>query len=123
MIRNDGSQERTGLWLVKAVTGLLIVVILGVHFVVNHVVAPGGLLSYQDVINYYQNPLIPVMEIAFLIFVVSHALIGLRSILLDISLPKHLQKIIDYALIVLGSAAVIYGIWLVFVLVGRGKGA
>ena len=34
-------------------------------------------------IAYYANPLIPVMEGVFLIFVVIHALLGMRGIILD----------------------------------------
>ena len=78
-------REGAWLWLYKIVAGLFIVVLLGVHFIVNHLVAPEGLLSYNDVVRYYTNPIVPVMEIAFLIFVISHALVGLRSILLDLN--------------------------------------
>ncbi|MRR52611.1 MAG: hypothetical protein EG825_17195, partial [Rhodocyclaceae bacterium] len=71
-------QEGAWLWLLKIVAGLLIIVIMGIHFVVNHLVAPGGLLTYTDVLAYYQNPIIPIMEILFLVFVVTHALLGIR---------------------------------------------
>ena len=77
-------REGAFLWLFKIVAGLLIVVLLGVHFVVNHLVAPEGLLSYEDVIRYYDNPIFPIMEVFFLVFVIAHALVGLRSILLEI---------------------------------------
>ncbi|HZU87020.1 MAG TPA: hypothetical protein VFF78_06025, partial [Anaerolineaceae bacterium] len=77
-------REGGWLWILKIVGGLLIVGLIILHMIVNHLVAPGGLLTYQDVLNYYDNPIIPILEVAFLIFAVSHALLGLRSILLDL---------------------------------------
>jgi succinate dehydrogenase / fumarate reductase membrane anchor subunit len=106
------AREGAWLWLYKIFAGLMIVVLLGLHFVVNHMVAPGGLLSYADVIRYYQNPVIPIMEIVFLVFVVSHALIGLRSIILDLNPSDFVLRLIDPALIALGAGSILYGIWL-----------
>ena len=106
-------REGTTLWLLKIIGGLLIILLLGIHFVINHLVAPGGLLTYQDVINYYRTPIVPVMEIFFLVFVVSHSLIGLRSILLDLNPSDYLLKIIDRILVIVGSGASIYGALLI----------
>ena len=73
-------RENAWLWLAKLASGVLIFAILVVHLVVNHFVAPNGLLSYADILAYYANPLIPLMEGVFLVFVVSHALLGLRGL-------------------------------------------
>lgn len=113
-------REGAWLWMFKIFAGLMIVVLLAIHFVVNHLVAPTGLLSYQDVIQYYQNPIIPIMEIIFLAFVVSHALVGMRGIILDLNPPDHLLRGIDLVLFLVGSIAIVYGIWLVMVIVSRG---
>lgn len=114
-------REGTALWLLKIAGGVLIIVILGIHFVVNHLAAPGGLLTYQDVINYYRIPLVPVMEIVFLVLVVSHSLIGLRSILLDLNPSDGLLKVIDWLLILVGAGASVYGAWLVLLLASKGS--
>lgn len=122
MIRNNPkSSEGTWLWLLKIIAGLLIVALLGIHFVVNHLVAPGGLLSYEDVLQYYQNPIIPIMEGFFLVFVVTHAILGLRSILLDLNPTSQKMKWIDRILFFLGAAAVVYGVWLLIIMVLRGN--
>ena len=113
-------QEGMGLWLYKIIAGLFIVLLITIHMIVNHLVVPGGLLTYQDVVRYYAVPFIPVMEITFLIVVVSHALIGLRSIILDLNPSPKVLKFITWILIGLGSFAVIYGAWLVIVIAGRG---
>lgn len=114
------SGEGTWLWFIKAATGVLVIVILGVHFVVNHLVAPTGLLSYADVIKYYQNPIIPIMEILFVIFVVSHALIGLRGILLDLKPTRAVLTGINWLFTAVGLAAIVYGIWLILAIASKG---
>jgi succinate dehydrogenase hydrophobic anchor subunit len=116
MISKPKVQEGVWLWLLKVLFGLVIAVLIAVHFIVNHLVASGGLLTYQDVINYYKNPGVTAMEIAFLIFVVSHALMGTRSIILDLNPSEKILKFINWGMLILGGAAIIYGIWLVQVI-------
>ena len=106
------------LWLIKLATGALIVVLLLIHFIVNHL-AQQGLLNYADVIAYYSNPAIVVMEITFLAAVVSHGLIGLRGIILDLNPPAKLMGTIDWALVLVGIGAVVYGIALALVVASR----
>ena len=71
--------ETSGLWMIKIFTGPLLVLLLIVHFTVNHMIAESGLLSWNDVIRYFDNPLVPLMEIVFLATVITHSLLGLRS--------------------------------------------
>lgn len=110
------NRESTWLWLYKIAAGFLIVLLLGVHFVVNHLVAPTGLLTYEDVIRYYQVPIVPVMEVIFLTVVVSHALVGMRSILLDLNPSDRVLKAFDILFLLVGSGFILYGIWLVVVI-------
>ncbi|MBW6472331.1 MAG: hypothetical protein K0B14_04335 [Anaerolineaceae bacterium] len=114
------SGEGAGLWFLKILTGFLVIVVLIIHLIVNHLIVEGGLLTYTDVVRYYQNPIIPIMEIAFLILVVTHALMGLRSVLLDLHPSNKVLRLINYGLVVLGLGSIAYGIWLVLVIVGRG---
>jgi succinate dehydrogenase hydrophobic anchor subunit len=102
-------------WIIKIVGGAIIVFLLGLHFVVNHLVAPGGLLNYADILEYYANPIIPIIESLFLFFVVLHALLGMRSIILDLNPSPRLLPIINWGLTIIGAGAIIYGIWLLIV--------
>lgn len=111
--------ENAWLWLFKIVSGVLIVVILIIHLIVNHFTAPEGLLSWAEVVAYYQNPLIPLMEGFFLVFVVSHSLTGLRSILLDLKPSRSLLSVIDAVLTIFGVSAIGYGIWLLLAIIGQ----
>ena len=112
-------REGMWLWLFKIAAGLVILLLLGVHFVVNHLVAPGGLLTYADVVNYYTNPIIPVMEGLFLAFVLGHALVGIRGIILDLNPSDQILRLVDWVLVVVGGAALVYGIWLLAVISAR----
>jgi succinate dehydrogenase hydrophobic anchor subunit len=113
MLPTIKKQENSWVWLIKITFGILIVFLLGIHFYINHLYAPQGLLSYGDVLKYYSNPIIPIMEVIFLIVVLTHSMIGLRGIILDLNPAYKLMKIIDSALISIGGLAMIYGIWLV----------
>lgn len=114
------SGEGTWLWLFKIITGPLIIIILLIHLVVNHLVAEGGLLTWADVVCYYTNPLVPLMEIVFLILVVSHSLLGLRSVILDLKPSRAVLKVIDILFIIIGITAIVYGIRLIFIIVSFG---
>jgi succinate dehydrogenase hydrophobic anchor subunit len=114
------ARENYWLWLVKMVSGLLVIVLLGIHFYVNHHIGETGLLTYEDVIKYFQNPIIPIMEISFLIIVVSHSLLGLRSIFLDINPSQKYITFFDLVFVIIGVTAIGYGIWLAMTIASVG---
>jgi succinate dehydrogenase hydrophobic anchor subunit len=87
--------------------------------VVNHLVAQGGLLTYADVLAYYANPIVPLMEGAFLVMVVTHALLGVRGIVLDISPAPAIVRGVDALLCGAGALAIGYGLWLLYTLAAR----
>ena len=111
------SSPGTFRWFTQASLGILLVILLGIHLVVNHWVAPHGLLTYADVIRYYDVPGIALMEILFLAVGTTHGLIGIHSILLDLALSTATIKVLTWALVVTGLAIIVYGIrltWIVF---------
>jgi succinate dehydrogenase hydrophobic anchor subunit len=116
------SNENAWLWLAKIVTGVLVIVLILVHIVVNHLVVQGGLLTYADVIAYVATPGIALLESCFLVIVVTHSLLGFRGIVLDLNPSSKLVWFLDIFLVFLGSAAILYGIWLMQVIVAQGKG-
>ena len=115
------SGESVWSWLIKLITGLLLVFILGFHFLVNHYLAPEGLLTWSEIVEFYQNPIIPILEGAFLIFVISHSLIGLRGIILDLNPRQGTMRIITAGLWVIGVVFSVYGIWLLLQVVNLGS--
>ena len=107
-----GAGRAGTLWLVQAVSGLLLVFLLLLHMVAHHFVVEGGLRNFQDVIAYVSNPLIFSIEILFLLVVTTHAVLGLRAIVLDFSPGKGSLRTADILLTIFGIAAASYGIWL-----------
>lgn len=112
--------ENVWLWLTKIISGLIVFVVLTIHLIVNHYVAPEGLFYYDEVINYFKNPLIPIMEGTFLVFVVIHSLLGLRSIILDRNPTQKVMRVVDTVFVVVGLTAIVYGIWLLVYVTGLG---
>ena len=106
--------ETSWVWLIKIATGPLLVLILILHLIVNHYLGSlaTGLMSRGDVLRYYQNPIIPAIEILFVITVVSHCLIGLRGIILDMNPSRAVLQAVTWILVLLGGFAVVYGTWL-----------
>jgi succinate dehydrogenase hydrophobic anchor subunit len=113
------NQENIWLWLIKIMFGFVILFLLGLHFLVNHLIAPEGLLSYNDVVRYYSNPAIPIIEIAFIIFVTTHALLGVRSIILDLNPAPRIVRVLDPLFITIGAGVIIYSIWLILTIASR----
>jgi succinate dehydrogenase hydrophobic anchor subunit len=113
------SSRFTMRWLVQACLGMLLVILLAIHLLVNHWAAPQGLLSYADVVRYFDIPGIAWMEAIFLIVVTAHCLLGLHSILLDLNLSAPVTRIITRALTGLGLVAIVYGVWLTWTIASR----
>ncbi len=108
------------MWIWQAVSGLLLVILLGLHMVEQHFIAEGGLRTYADVIAYMQNPWVVVWEVAFLFVVVFHALLGVRSIALDTGLSPRVSRRLTVGLIIVGVGLIGYGLYLTFALLSLG---
>ena len=115
--------ETTWIWLIKIVTGPLLVLVIALHFIVNHYMGSmhSGLMTYNDIVAYYQNPIIPIIEIVFLATVVTHCLIGLRGIILDMNPSRKVLGAVNWLLVILGVFSVGYGIWLALAIASQGS--
>lgn len=100
------------LWLVQSILGLLVIVLLGLHMVAQHFVVEGGLRGFEQVIVYVQNPVIFVIEVAFLITVTIHALLGVRSVIMDLGLSASRQRVLNWTIFIVGVVTLGYGLWL-----------
>lgn len=95
------------LWLIQVITGVLLIVLLGLHLVANHT-GSDGILSHREAVRRLQDPVIATLELAFLVVVVLHAVLGVRSVLLD-HVPERWLPAARTAVNVLGVLAVLYG--------------
>jgi succinate dehydrogenase / fumarate reductase membrane anchor subunit len=118
-MENPFAQEprATSSWLWQAFTGVSLVILLGLHFIANHFLAKGGLRDFADVVAYLRTPIILVLEVLFLIFVTSHAMLGVRAILMDFGLSDQSEKRLSRALTMVGVLTVGYGLWLTWVII------
>lgn len=96
-------------WLIQATSGALLVVLAGVHMLAQHFTAR-GLLRYEDVVDWLGRPPIFALETAFLAAVLSHALAGVRAILLDLGLGPVAERRLTLALAALGAVAFVYAV-------------
>lgn len=110
-------RDRSGsLWVVQAFSGLFLVFILGMHMIAHHFVVEDGLRNYQQVLDYVANPAIFVTEILFVILATVHALLGVRSIIIDLRPSPAALRTIQWLLVVVGVVTIGYGLWLAFAL-------
>ncbi|MFM8321842.1 MAG: hypothetical protein ACKOC5_13095 [Chloroflexota bacterium] len=115
-------QETVWAWLIKIATGPLLLVLIFVHLVVNHFVgSQNGLMSYADVVAYFSNPWVVAMEITFLIAAVTHSLLGLRAVLLDLRPSLKAVQLINWLFGLVGVGFIVYGIWLALTIAAQAK--
>lgn len=89
--------------------------------IAHHFLAEGGIRDYQQVIAYLSNPIIIATELAFLISVTIHAMLGMRAILFDLGLSAQMERLVTYASLVIGVITILYGFWLTYVILAQGS--
>ena len=109
-------QRAGSLWIIQAITGLLLILVLVLHMVAHHFVVEGGIRNYQEVLDYISNPIIFALEILFLTVVTIHAMLGLRAVLFDLGPGAGMRRATNWVLTIVGLAMWVYGVWLAFAL-------
>jgi succinate dehydrogenase hydrophobic anchor subunit len=100
---------------------MALVLLATMHIVAQHFVAhqKGGLRTYAEVLSYVANPVIFVLEAAFLVAVTIHAMLGIRGILRDRDLSPRGARRLDAVLWTVGTLTVAYGMGLLITLALR----
>lgn len=113
--------KTTRVWWWTIGTAAAVLVLVTVHMIAHHFVVEevGGLRTYAQVLDYIASPVIFIIESLFLVFVTTHAMLGLRSVLFDLELSPSARRWIDRGLVVLGVVTVAYGFFLVGTLASR----
>lgn len=116
-----GRPSQTRAWRWTAFSGIALLVLLAVHMIAHHFVVEGtgGLRSYEQVLDYVATPVILVTECLFLVAITIHAMLGLRSVLLDLGMSERGRARLNRWLTVLGTLTVAYGLFLVLILASR----
>jgi len=96
----------------QVVSGVALLVLLGLHMVAQHFIVPTGLRFYEDVIEWLSNPVVVAVEVTFLGFVTYHAVTGVRAILFDFGFSERTERRITTISWVVGIATFAYGVTL-----------
>jgi succinate dehydrogenase hydrophobic anchor subunit len=120
----SGRSGRSGAgrsWLATALTGVSLLGLVTAHMVAHHFVVEevGGLRTYRQVLDYVGDSRIVIVEVALLLVVTWHAMLGVRSVLSDLHLPVTVQRFIRPGTWVLGVVTVAYGVALIGTLAAR----
>ena len=116
-IKERTDRDRSGtIWIIQAITGLLLILLLGLHMIAHHYVVEGGLRNFQQVQDYISNPIIFVLEVLFLLVVTPHAVLGLQSIVMDLGPSKSARRTITWVFRIIMVVTIVYGIWLAIAL-------
>ena len=107
-MENPFAQEprATTSWLWQIVTGVGLLFLLGFHLIAEHFMVEGGLRDFADVVTYLRNPLVLVFEVLFLVCVATHAMLGVRAILLDFGLSDRAEQWLSRVLTAVGILTV-----------------
>ena len=97
----------TWAWLLQRFSAVLLVFLLGAHFIVLHFVPASAEITFAGVSTRLQTALFTVVDFGLLVLGVYHALNGTRAVLLDYW-PKA-ARVINYAFVLIGIVAVVYG--------------
>ncbi len=101
-------------WYLQRITGALLLVLLVVHFWVEHymtVPLMRGELTYSTIHSRISNPYWQAIDIAFLIVALYHGLSGARGIILDYSKIGHnTRRVITALLVVTGLLWAYWGV-------------
>jgi succinate dehydrogenase / fumarate reductase membrane anchor subunit len=118
-MENPFEQEpkATTSWLWQVITGVGLVFLLGFHLVAQHFIVKGGLRDFADVVTYLRNPLVLVLEVLFLVCVATHAMLGVRAILLDFGLTDRAEQWLSRVLTGVGILTVGYGLLVTWVVI------
>jgi succinate dehydrogenase hydrophobic anchor subunit len=111
-----GKDSAGAWWIVQAITGLLLILLLGLHMIAHHFVVEGGLRTFNEVIDYVSNPIIFVLEVLFLIVVTPHAMLGLQSIIMDLGPSAKAERTIRWIVLIMTILIIVYGVWLAIAL-------
>jgi succinate dehydrogenase hydrophobic anchor subunit len=106
-------------WLVKAITGVLLVGFLGLHLVAQHFLVEGGLRDYSAVVAYLRHPVALVAELGLLATVVVHAALGVRAVLVDMLPGERAMQRAEWVIRIIAVLALVYAVGLT-VIVLRG---
>lgn len=113
--RGPATPVRAGrLWLVQVVTGGALIGFLGLHLIVQHFLAPGGLRDFSSVVDYLRQPVAILAELGLVGSVVVHASLGVRTFFVELVHGRRARRLATILIAVLATGIVVYAVWLTY---------
>ena len=104
------------IWVFQVLSGILLIAFVGLHWFFQHSIVGKGGPAYANVVTYLRRPVFFGLETTFLLVVIIHALLGVRAILLDLGLSIRALRWVNWGLLIVGTAALWYGLRLTLAL-------
>lgn len=105
--------DRTGLlWLIKAISGGLLIVFLGLHLIAQHLLVPGGLRDFASVVDYLNQPFALVTETLLVASVLVHASIAARTFAAELVRNPRTLRVVSIVIALAAVATFGYTVWL-----------
>ena len=99
-------------WLLQAITGILMVFLITVHFFVTH--SAHELLSYESVVERLSEFGYRLFYALLLLVVSFHAFNGVRAIILDTESGMKRKRLVNALICLIALVVVAYGLFLLF---------
>jgi succinate dehydrogenase hydrophobic membrane anchor protein len=100
-------------WLFQRITGLLLFALLGLHFWKQHFYTTDSII-YRYLVVYFSPTLWTILEFAFLVFALYHALNGLWTIGTDYIRKPIYQKFLFIIIVIVAFAGLVKGYLIIF---------
>lgn len=95
------------IFLIQRISAIMLIVFLTIHMIVVHY--PPFHIDFDQIIVRMADPIWKAIDIAFLFFVLLHALTGAYMVLTDLQQVNKVRKVIAVFAVVIGVIAFIYG--------------
>lgn len=95
------------IFIMQRISAIALLVFLTIHMIVVHY--PPFHIDFSRIVERMDQPLWKAIDIAFLFFVLIHALLGAYMVLTDVERVDRYKRVLAGAAIVIGVAAFIYG--------------
>ncbi|OLS24006.1 MAG: hypothetical protein HeimC3_22310 [Candidatus Heimdallarchaeota archaeon LC_3] len=109
-------------WFLQRITGVLLILLVGIHMLVVHFIPMGfafaeqfGVASYQATYERLAGGWFFAIDWTLLVVALYHGLNGVRTVILDFSFGPKLNFLVSIILALVGIVAIIYGSWILMV--------
>ena len=112
--------RETKWWAWHMIAGMVLFVLLGLHFLITHLddvlgvfnyLGPSHAIEWQNVVHRAQNLFFAVTYVIMLVAALFHGLYGLRTILFEMNMGTGAKKFVDVLFWLIGLGLLVVGTW------------